>query len=192
MQQRSAERNGRAAVVVIATLVLLSSLAVVPAATAGASPDVLTSSHAAPHFPLHCTTLITSRQISAILKRHVTTGRGNDLDPQSSRCFFDTFAGASNDVLVEVDAYPSDLATIRKEYPGREVSTLNGLGTHVAVITGTHVARVIAIFGKWYLEVSGGTPISTHSYKATQMLAVAQRVSQDLARAVHVKAHSAH
>jgi hypothetical protein len=192
MQQRSTERNGRAAVGVIATLVLLSSLAVVPAATAWASSEVLASSQATPHFPLRCTTLITSGQISTILKRHVTTGRGNDLDAQSSRCFFDTFAGSSNDVLVEVDAYPSDLATTKKHYPGREVSTLNGLGTHVAVVTGMHVAQVFAIFGSWYLEVAGGTPISTHSYKATQMLAIAQRVHQDLARAMHVRASSAH
>jgi hypothetical protein len=188
MQVRGAEQVGRAALLFLTALSLVGSAVVVSEGVASGSAAVLTSSSAPPHFPLHCSTIITRGQVSIILKRHVTTGRTNDLDPQSSTCFFDTFAAATNDVSVEVDATPFDVKSMSKKYPGHEVATLDGLGQHVAVITGMHVAQVIAIFSTWYMKVSGGTTISTHSYKPSQMLAVAQRAYQNLAHAKHPKA----
>ena len=185
MKLWSPGRCRRAVGTACASLLTVGAFAGVPAPLRSSGVTLVRASSATPHFPLYCRTIITTSQISRILRRRVTTGRVNDLDPKSSTCWFSTFAKAQGDLYVEVDAYPTDYSALKKKYPGHEIATLNGLGTHVAVITGKNQARVVAFFGSWLLDVAGGTNKSTHVYKAPQILAIAARAYKSI---VHRKA----
>jgi hypothetical protein len=141
------------------------------------------TSMTAPRFPLPCTTVITPREVSQILKRHVVAGRLNVVLSDESTCGFKTYANATDDVFVKVIANPADLAPIKKRFPIHEVATLDGLGRHVAVIAGKHVDGVVAIFGSWCLDVEAGTPDHlTHAYHAPQLVTLARRAYQNIER----------
>jgi hypothetical protein len=126
---------------------------------------------------LQCAKVITVGQVSKLLKRSVTPGRSNDLDAKSTTCRFTAFADG---LSVMVNAYPSDYSRLKKQFPGHEVATLDGLGTHVAVVAGKYQSEVIAFFGTWFIDAVGGSSLSSHKYKAAQIAAIAARAYQNI------------
>jgi hypothetical protein len=166
------------------TLLLVSSAFSSPAVEGAPNARDLKVVKAAPHFPVRCTTVLTTHDVSKIVRRHVVTGRSSDVDPHTSLCYYGSWPGSTEDLAVSVDAYSPVYKVLEKDYTFHRIKALGGFGSRVAVdTTQPNIVEVVGLYGSWYLDVKAYAEDSANAYKTSQVMALAQRAYENATHA---------
>jgi hypothetical protein len=154
----------------------------VPVAAGAPSARVVTSTKVKLRFPVPCKTVLTTRDVAKIVKRHVVIGRTTDVDPRISICYYGTFPHSTDDLSVTVDARSPTYTTLKEDYPPQKMPALGNFGSSLAVATSKQDTEVIGFYGSWDLDVKAYPSGASKTYTTSQVMALAQRAYLNVAR----------